>query len=227
MSNNALTSGIDVVQLTQGIREQISRRSGQAAQVDGQSMEDRSQITSTETLGSINEEIDALRSQIQGGEPSPASLRLRNRPGSWVRHRLYRFLWWQTDQIKALVALTLKRGREEKNVLDALSQRIGTLAREGPETQRLVLECKRQIHKNENRLNELESAQLKLQAAKNERSVHVSYRSRQTTDSESQQRWQNRRASAKRRDEQRRTNKTQYSFAAWSVSSAGISNFGR
>jgi len=168
MSDNA--TGIDVVQLTHDVREQISRRSGQAGQMDGQSMEDRSHITSTETLGSINDEIDGLRLQIQRGEPSPPVLRLRDRLGSSVKRRLYRFLWWQTDQIKALVALTLKRGREEKNVLDALSERID---REGPETHRLVLECKREIHKNENRLKELESAQLKLQAAEIERNVHA------------------------------------------------------
>lgn len=170
MSGNALPTSIDVVQLTQHIREQISRRSGQAAQMDVQSMEDRSHITSTETLGSINDEIDSLRSRIQGGEPSSTYLTLRDRLGSWVRRRLYRFLWWQSDQINALVALTLKRGREEKNVLDALSQSI---TREGPETYRQVLECKRQIHQNENRLKELESAQLKLQATEIERNVRA------------------------------------------------------
>jgi SAM-dependent methyltransferase len=162
MSVDAL-SGIDVVQLTQDIREQINRRSGRDAG-------SRLPAPSTGALASINDELEALQARLSGGEQLPAAMKFRDRLGSFVRRRLYRFLWWQSEQLNALVELTLRRGREEKKVLDALAQ---SMAGENHETYQLVLQCKRQIHELENRLQQLETAQLKQQAAEIERSVHA------------------------------------------------------
>ncbi len=154
--------------MTQNIREQISRRSGP---VEVQHAESRLPPRSTESLGSINDEFDALNSRIQSGEPTPASVTVRGRIGSLLKNRLYRFLWWQNAQIKALAALTLKRGREEKSVLDALSESIGTLSRENREIHQLVFEYRRLLQESENRLQRLQSDQVAFQTAEIERNL--------------------------------------------------------
>lgn len=173
MPTSTLQTPIDVVQVTQSIREQINRASAAPNRLEDQDAEHRIQLPSTDGLQAVNDQINSLNSQLERGEPSPPSLTLRDRLGFLIKRRLYRFLWWQTGQIKATVALLLKRSREEKSVLDTLLHTIERLDRENREARQLVLQCKRQIHESDKRLQQLESAQLKLQAGEIERNVQA------------------------------------------------------
>jgi ubiquinone/menaquinone biosynthesis C-methylase UbiE/predicted transcriptional regulator len=173
MSAPSVRNPIDVVQVTQSVREQISRRSGGANLAQGFDTATRAQLPTTEGLQSIDRELDALGAELERGEPSQPSSTLRGRIGSRMRRQLYRFLWWQSERIQAIVAVERKRGHEERRVLDALLRSLEQINRESREAQQLALECQRQIHDADKRLRELESAQLKLQAAEIERNVHA------------------------------------------------------
>lgn len=168
MSSKAVQTNIDVAQLTQNIREQIGRRSNSSPfHVAAEGKEHPAPDQLLENLRLVDRELDSLSSQLEIGEPALASRTLRGRIGSLVKRRLYRLLWWQTHQIKALTALVVRRGHEEENAISVLSQRTAELSR----FNQLLLECKRQIQDTENRLRQLESAQLRLQAAEIERNT--------------------------------------------------------
>jgi len=132
------------------------------------------------SLRSIGEEMDALASRIEIGEPRAPSLTLRTKIGFSIKHRLNRFLWWQSYQIKTLAALTARRGGEEIKVIDALlqqvqqaahglseglrqihqtvdglSQSIGRLGQQMRETHHIVFECRQQVRESESRLQQL------------------------------------------------------------------------
>ena len=112
----------------------------------------------TETLRSVTDEIEALNSQIETGEPVPQPLTLSGRIGFWVKRRLYRLLWWQSYQSKTLTGLVARRGREEMKVIDALSQSTQTI-------HSLLLQCERRIHDSEDRLRQIQSAHLETACA--------------------------------------------------------------
>ena len=175
MSSNALPANLDVAQLVQKIRTEVDRRLEQpiipGANSSGQSAGSRIPEDLTSGLRSIASELDVLSSHIQSGEPSPVRSTLRGRVGAVMKDRLYRFLWWQSNHIKSLVSLSLRSSREQANLIDSLLESIGQLNREVRQTHDLVLESSRRIHGCENQLRQLESAQLRLQAAEIERNV--------------------------------------------------------
>ncbi|HTU45275.1 MAG TPA: methyltransferase domain-containing protein [Bryobacteraceae bacterium] len=124
------------------------------------------------------DEMDALRVRIEAGEPPVPSRGLRGRIGYYIRRRLYRWLWWQTQQMQALADLAVRRSREETkaidelshsigllnprmaqicDAMDALSQRIGRLPQQIQETHHIVLECRRQLRESESRFQQLEA----------------------------------------------------------------------
>jgi SAM-dependent methyltransferase len=111
-----------------------------------------------DTLRSISDEIEALNSEIETGEPVPQPLTLSGRMGFWIKRRLYRLLWWQSYQSKTLAALVARRVREEMKVIDALSQST-------QEIHTLLLQCERHIHDSENRLRQIQSAHLQTACA--------------------------------------------------------------
>ena len=174
MSSNAVQKQIDVAQLTQTIRQQLVRNSAvsplQVRQESGAQMVGEGLI---EPLHSIDSELDSLAAQLESGEPQAAQLGLRGGLGSMVKRRLYRFLWWQTQQIKALTNLVIRQGREEGNAIGVLSERVERQAAEINQLNQSIADCKRQIFESETRLQQLESAQLRLQAGEIERNVKV------------------------------------------------------
>ena len=103
------------------------------------------------SLRSINEEINALSLLAEKGEPEPQAVTLRGRFGFLIKRQLYRLLWWHSYQLKTLVALIARHNHEELKIVDTLSQ----------------------VQQTENRLRQLESAQLRLQAAEVERNVRT------------------------------------------------------
>ncbi|MBV8808488.1 MAG: methyltransferase domain-containing protein [Acidobacteriaceae bacterium] len=161
MSSASRSTSIDVEELSQNIREQIRRRSGlfsgQGSQsgVGGAGVPFPAELT--ESLRSLSAEAESLRSQVETGEPAPVSVTLRTRFGALIKRRLYRFLWWQSHQIRALVDIVSRQSRETSRAIDALFQTTR-------DAQRLVSD-------GETRLRQLESAQLRLQAAEIERNV--------------------------------------------------------
>lgn len=125
----------------------------------------------TDVLRSIEGEMKTLEAQIEKGEPQPPALTLRARIGAFLKLRLKRLLWWQSHQLNVLVGLDVRRGHEEVNLLDAVSQSIDRLNRELGETRHLILECKRQVQQTDNRLREHDLAQSRFQASEIERQV--------------------------------------------------------
>jgi O-antigen chain-terminating methyltransferase len=122
--------------------------------------------------------MDALNSQIEIGEPPLESPTLRAKIGFSVKRRLNRLLWWQSNQIKTLLALTIRRSREEIKVIDALtqniewsnqqarhiqqvvealSQSIGRLGQQMRETHQMVFESRQHVRESESRLQQLET----------------------------------------------------------------------
>ncbi|MGH9343967.1 MAG: methyltransferase domain-containing protein [Terriglobia bacterium] len=171
MSNNAAEPKIDVVQLTQSIRERIGRTSGAPSAQIERGAERPVAAEVLENLRSIDRDLDSFSSQLESGEPLLAARSLRGRIAAGLKYRLYRLLWWQSDQIKSLVALIARRGREEKAAIQALSDRAGQQSKEIRRLHQSLLDCKRQLRESESRLRHLESAQLRLQAADIERNV--------------------------------------------------------
>lgn len=105
---------MDVAQLVQSIREQIAQRTeqppGPGAQTEGEKpLPAPAQLAAN--LQSLGDEIDTLKSLSEIGEPRPPSLTLRRRLGSLLKSRLHRFLWWQSYQIKALMAIVAQQNR--------------------------------------------------------------------------------------------------------------------
>ena len=111
-----------------------------------------------ENLRSIDSELAALRAEIQAGEPQSQSGIWRGGLSRWLKRRLYRLLWWNSYQIKAVVGLLIRWTREERKLID-----VG---------QRAVGQCEDRIHNIETRLQAIESAQLS-QASVIERNVAV------------------------------------------------------
>lgn len=172
MSDNAVQKQIDVAQLTQSIREQIDRSSnGPPVHIEEQGLARPVGEPLLEGLRSVGRELDSLASQLEKGEPRPAQVTVRDRIGFLAKRQIYRFLWWQSDRIKALTALIIRRGREEVNAISFLSEHAGRQTAEISHLSQSILECKRQIFEIDNRLQQLESAQLRLQAAEIERNV--------------------------------------------------------
>ena len=166
MSDNSSSTNVDVIQLVHNIREQIRRRSeqsNQGAQVTTGTSTASIPAQLRTSLRSISDEIDALRLQIEKGEPEIQSVTLRGRIGYLIKRQLYRLLWWHSYQLKTLVALIARRSQEELKIVQTLSP---------PSEQ--IQDLKRQVQENENRLRQLESAQLRLQAAEVERNVRIS-----------------------------------------------------
>jgi 2-polyprenyl-3-methyl-5-hydroxy-6-metoxy-1,4-benzoquinol methylase len=174
MSSNVVSKN-EVAQLVRTIREQVNGRSRQSnfetIRPAMKNMGSAVPAQLTENLRSISNELEALNSQILTGEPAPQSHNLRSRLGSLVKRRLYRFLWWQSYQLRTLADLLARRDREEIKIIDALAQNVTQPAHQTMDLQALVLECKRQIEEGDSRLRELESAQLRRQAAEIERNV--------------------------------------------------------
>jgi SAM-dependent methyltransferase len=172
MSINAVGTNIDATQLASKVRDEIARASNETS---GRGNEGRAEspvaAEELERIRFIGRELDSLSAHLEQGEPSPLSGTLRSRFAGRVKSRLYRLLWWQAHQLKALVVLTIRRGRAEESAFGALSE---LSARHTAEIRRLnqsLWDCKRQIHDYEDRLRNLESAQLRLQAADIERNV--------------------------------------------------------
>ena len=172
MSSNAFQKNIDAAQLTERIREQLDRSSNSPLVHIAEERIDRpiaGQLL--ESIRSVDRELDSLASQLESGEPSPGQPNLRGRIGTLLKRRLYRLLWWQTQQIKALTALVMRQGQDELNAISELSERSTRQTADIRQLSQSIAECKRQIKESEERLRQLESAQLRLQAAEIERNV--------------------------------------------------------
>lgn len=167
VSVNAAKENIDDTNRRRYIYEQMSRIEPPA----GLGTDDAQQALrrSLENLRSADGELDAIASRLQMEEPRPPSVTVRDRVGLIVKRQLYRFLWWQTTQIKSLSDILQRRGKAEIQALTALSTQTGELAR----IQEVVAQCKRQVHETESRLREMESAQLRRQASEIERNVNT------------------------------------------------------
>jgi 2-polyprenyl-3-methyl-5-hydroxy-6-metoxy-1,4-benzoquinol methylase len=166
MSDNSPSTNVDVTQLVHNIREQIRRRSeqsNQGAQVATGTSTASIPAQLRASLRSISDEINALSLQIEKGEPETQSVTLRGRIGYLIKSQLYRLLWWHSYQLKTLVALMARRSQEELKIVQTLSP---------PSEQ--IQEIRRQVQESEQRLRQLESAQLRLQAAEVERNVRAS-----------------------------------------------------
>jgi O-antigen chain-terminating methyltransferase len=166
MSDNSPSTNVDVTQLVHNIREQIRRRSEQSnhgAQVATGTSTASIPAQLRASLRSISDEINALSLQIEKGEPETQSVTLRGRIGYLIKSQLYRLLWWHSYQLKTLVALMARRSQEELKIVQTLSP---------PSEQ--IQEIRRQVQESEQRLRQLESAQLRLQAAEVERNVRAS-----------------------------------------------------
>lgn len=172
MSTNAVQTNIDAAQLTQRIRDQLDRSANPSLVHVTEERVDRPVAGSLlESLRSADRELDSLASQLENGEPSPDELPIRGRIGLLLKRRLYRLLWWQTHQIKAITGLMIRRGRDEFNAISQLAERAVRQTGDVSQLNQSIIECKRQINESENRLRQLESAQLRLQAAEIERNV--------------------------------------------------------
>lgn len=170
MSAN-VSSPIDMPQLVDKICDQIKLRAGQStarlSQFGTERYASKVPMELAERLRSINGELEALNSQIQAGEPQPSAVTLRGRIGFLFKRRLLRFLWWHDYQIRNLMGLIGSWTREESKAIHALLQE----AQGSREIHEALSECQRQVHESNNRLQQLESAQLRLQAAEIERNV--------------------------------------------------------
>lgn len=156
-------------QLVQNIREQV-RRSQQLLSLSPtgvSALERAASIHPAQELHSLDNELSVLGAEMERGEPTPPSLGVRSRIGVMLKRRLYRFLWWQNQQLKSLINLASRRAREESKLLETLSGAIR-------EMQDVVLECRRQSSEQETRIRRLESAQLKIQANEIERNIRMS-----------------------------------------------------
>ena len=166
MSANSPSTNADVTQLVHNIREQIRRRSeqsnNQGVQVGTGTSTASFPAQLRASLRSINEEINALSLLAEKGEPEPQAVTLRGRFGFLIKRQLYRLLWWHSYQLKTLAALIARHNHEELKIIETLSL---------PSEQ--IHQIKRQVQETENRLRQLESAQLRLQAAEVERSVRT------------------------------------------------------
>lgn len=167
MSSNAVQEQIDITQLTKTIREQIGRTSNVLHTIGNEDAARPVVESALARLRSAARELDSLASQLEKGEPSPPQLSFRGRLGFWVKRRLYRLLWWHSYQVKALS----DRLRETINSTSVLSEHA---SRQVADIRQSISECKRQVYESENRLQQLESAQLRLQAAEVERKVKES-----------------------------------------------------
>jgi hypothetical protein len=169
MLNEAVQNGIDTAQLTQTIREQIRRMPNLAIAPEGnECLRIRDMEGTIERLRSIERELESLHSRFKSGEPQDSTASLRRQIGRWVKRRLYRLLWWQTHQLKALSGLVLGQVRETLHVLQALTE-IGLRQNsEFREMNEFLDECRRKMQDQEIRLQKLELAQLRLQAAQAE-----------------------------------------------------------
>lgn len=164
MAGNLLPTSIDVDQLVSKIRDQISRRIGQDApdpQPDQFIPPDLLQ-----KIRSIQHEAQALDTAVQGGEPQTGSGGLREKFGSSIKRRLYRWIWWQSYQLKTVVGLFDRLVHIQAELVERLAK--------GGEPYSALSKCQRQIDRNEDRLNRIESAQLRLQATEIERNVRES-----------------------------------------------------
>lgn len=126
----------------------------------------------TQGLRSIGNDLEALSSQLQSGEPRPPSLSLRRRIGFLMKRRLYGLIWWQSHQINSLVGLVARLSREQKTLVDAvfhttdtLSQNVQQLSRQNRDAHISVVNSDRRIGEAEARLQELESEQSSLRLA--------------------------------------------------------------
>jgi len=166
MSANSPSTNADVTELVHNIREQIRRRSeqsnNQGAQVGTGTSTASFPAQLRASLRSINEEMNALSLLVEKGEPEPQAVTLRGRFGFLMKRQLYRLLWWHSYQLKTLIALIARHNHEELKIVETLSL---------PGEQ--IHEIKRQVQETENRLRQLESAQLRLQAAEVERNVRT------------------------------------------------------
>lgn len=167
---------MNTAQLARKIRAEVEQRSiepmGEGLFLAASQPTSAAVTDMTNGLRLINEELDSLNRQIMAGEPLPRSRGFRNRFGSLIKYRLYRFLWWQSNQIKTLAALLSRHGREEMRLAEALSNNIARLNQQLRQIQGLVFDSSRLANDCESRLLQLESAQLKLQATQIQQETH-------------------------------------------------------
>src|SRR5579883_591272 len=167
MSGDWEQIGIDVAQLAQTIREQIQRMANLSiAPKDNEPLRVPDAEAAIERLQSIARELESVQLRLESGEPPDLTGSLRRQIGRWVKHRLYRLLWWQTHQLKALSGLMLRQVQEILLVIDELVELAKRQESELGHVKESLRECRRRIQDQEIRLQQLESAQLRLQAAK-------------------------------------------------------------
>ncbi|GEM_PF-6676195 len=169
MSGDWEQIGIDVAQLAQTIREQIQRMANLSiAPKDNEPLRVPDAEAAIERLQSIARELESVQLRLESGEPPDLTGSLRRQIGRWVKHRLYRLLWWQTHQLKALSGLMLRQVQEILLVIDELVELAKHQESELGHVKESLRECRRNIQDQEVRLQQLESAQLRFQATKAE-----------------------------------------------------------
>ncbi len=169
MSGDREQIGIDVAQLTQTVREQIQRMANLSIAPKGyEPLRVPDAEAAIESLQSIARELESVQLRLEGGEPPDSTGSLRRQIGRWVKQRLYRLLWWQTYQLKALSGLMLRQVREIVSVAGELVELAKHQQSELGHVKESLRECRRRIRDQEARLQQLESAQLRFQATKAE-----------------------------------------------------------
>lgn len=114
-----------------------------------------------ESLKSIDQELHRISSRLNAGEPVPAGLSARARLGYSLKRRLYRLLWWQTEQLKSLVDVETRRSSVEASVLASIEQRLDAIGSAEVESRGLSKD-------SEIRLRLAEASSAKLQAVAKE-----------------------------------------------------------
>jgi O-antigen chain-terminating methyltransferase len=87
-----------------------------------------STVEATADLQAKIKDIDGLTARLEAGEPVlPSSL--RGSVGRFLKARLYRLLWWQSQQIRGLAELVGQWARSELEAINSLAEAVNDLER--------------------------------------------------------------------------------------------------
>jgi ubiquinone/menaquinone biosynthesis C-methylase UbiE/predicted nucleic acid-binding Zn-ribbon protein len=145
--------------------------------------------TVTRSLHSITRDLDALRSQFDAGEPEPSSPTLRARIGFVLKRRLYRFMWWQTAQFRAVLDVMSRWIHEEITALDTAVENISETPPDTSQRERdfesrlqwLATTSSQRYRDFEVRLQQLQAMQQKLDAEGHRRETEYASLGRELT----------------------------------------------
>lgn len=156
---------VNASELMEQIRREVAERSQRAGLGEfgrtgvGAPVNASQSINGSQFVGdfdALRSEIEALQRQVEAGEPRPASPTFRDRAGALVKRRLYRLLWWQGINLKSLLQVV---GKQSNAISGAIADLYGTMF---PFSEGLA-GCRRAVSQTQERLQKLETAQLRIQ----------------------------------------------------------------